>query len=145
MTRLYLFATLAGERVAIMAEEVEAVVSLSDISPVPGLGSHVAGLSALRSRVLTVLDIAMLLHGTSTAVEQRQLAIIAEIGGHSYALMVDGLSDICRASGGQQPLRGQLYPAWRLYARAMVEHEGRSWLLVSPSAFLGSGIADQAA
>ncbi|MGC4249921.1 MAG: chemotaxis protein CheW [Sphingobium sp.] len=145
MTQLYLFATLAGTRVAIAADEVEAVVRLTDISPVPGLGNHVAGLSALRSRVLTVLDIAALLHGIPTPADRRELAVIAQIDGHGYALMVDGLSDICVASGGELPLRGQLDLAWRPHARAVVEHDGLPWLLVSPSAFLENGVVEQAA
>ncbi|BAV65895.1 chemotaxis protein CheW [Sphingobium cloacae] len=145
MKQLYLFATLAGARVAIAADEMEAVVRLADIAPVPGLGAHVAGLSALRSRVLTVLDIAALIYGTPSSSERRPLAVIAEIGGHGYALMVEGVSDICRAPGGELPLRGQLDPAWRPYARAIVEHDGVPWLLVSPAALLENSAVDQAA
>ena len=63
MNQLYLFATLAGTRIAVETREVEAVVKLTDISPVPGMGAHVAGLSALRSRVLTVIDVAALIAG----------------------------------------------------------------------------------
>ncbi|HWV12729.1 MAG TPA: chemotaxis protein CheW, partial [Sphingobium sp.] len=44
MEQLYLLATLAGTRVAVAAHEVEAVVKLADISPVPGMLRHVAGL-----------------------------------------------------------------------------------------------------
>ncbi|HKY82111.1 MAG TPA: chemotaxis protein CheW, partial [Sphingobium sp.] len=55
MNRLYLFAMLAGTRIAVETREVEAVVKLTDISPVPSAGAHVAGLSALRSRVLTII------------------------------------------------------------------------------------------
>lgn len=145
MKQLHLFAILAGTRVAIAAEEVEAVVRLTDISPVPGLGARVAGLSALRSRVLTVIDVTALLYGTPAPAEKRELAIISDIGGHSYALMVDEVSDICRAPGGTLPLRGQLDSVWKPYARAVVEHEGLPWLLVSPSGFLEGGIMDQAA
>ena len=52
MERLFLFATLAGTRIAVETSEVEAVVRLNDVSPVPGMGAHIAGLSALRSRGL---------------------------------------------------------------------------------------------
>ena len=92
MEQLYLLATLAGARIAVDASEVEAVVKLTEISPVPGMGVHVAGLSALRSRVLTIIDVAALIHGRATPADQRDLAIIANISGHSYGLMVDGVS-----------------------------------------------------
>lgn len=145
MDQLYLFATLAGTRVAVETGEVEAVVRLTDVSPVPGMGAHIAGLSALRSRVLTIIDVAALIRGRATPVEQRGLAIIANISGHSYGLMVDGVTDICRVPEGALPLRGQLEPAWAPYARALVEHENHPWLLVSLAAFIEGGALAQAA
>lgn len=145
MDRLYLFATLAGTRIAVETGEVEAVVKLTDVSPVPGMGAHVAGLSALRSRVLTIIDVAALIHGAATPVDRRGLAIIADISGHSYGLMVDGVTDICRVPEGELPLRGQLDAAWAPYARAIVEHDGQPWLLVSLATFIEGGGLAQAA
>lgn len=145
MDQLYLLATLAGTRIAVETCEVEAVVRLAEISPVPGMGVHVAGLSALRSRVLTIIDVAALICGRRTPSEQRGLAIIANISGHSYGLMVDSVSDICRVPEGELPLRGQLDPAWAPFARAIVEHEGHPWLLVSLAAFIEGGGLAQAA
>ena len=145
MNRLYLFATLAGTRIAVETEEVEAVVKLTDISPVPGMGAHVAGLSALRSRVLTVIDVAALVRGVASPRAARQLAIIANISGHSYGLMIEAVSDICRVPEGALPLRGQMDAAWAPYARAIVEHDGQPWLLVSLAGFLEGGALAQAA
>ena len=145
MDNLYLFAILAGMRVAVEAGEVEAVVKLTDISPVPGMGAHVAGLSALRSRVLTIVDVAAIVHGQPTPPERRGLAVIADISGHSYGLMLDSVSDICRVPEGEVPLRGQLDPAWTAYASAIVEHDGHPWLLVSLSSFIEGASAAQAA
>jgi purine-binding chemotaxis protein CheW len=145
MDHLYLLATLAGTRIAVDAWEVEAVVRLTDISPVPGMGAHVAGLSALRSRVLTIIDVAAVIHGTPTPPERRGLAIIANISGHSYGLMVDSVSDISRVEDGELPLRGQIAPAWAPHARAVVEHDGHPWLLVSLAAFIEGGSTAQAA
>ena len=59
--------------------------------------------------------------------------------------MVDGVSDICRVTEGELPLRGQLDPAWTPYARALVEHDGSPWLLVSLSAFIEAGALANAA
>ncbi|MEJ7933153.1 chemotaxis protein CheW [Sphingobium sp. AN558] len=145
MHQLYLFATLAGVRVAVDASEVEAVVKLAEISPVPGMGAHVAGLSALRSRVLTIVDVAALILGTPTPPERRDLAIIANISGHSYGLMVDGVSDICHVAKGERPLQGQLDPVWAGYARAVVYHEGDPHLLISLAGFIDAGAVAQAA
>ena len=56
MNELLLVVTIAGERVALPAAAVESVVELDTLIPVPRAAPHVAGLSALRSRVLTVID-----------------------------------------------------------------------------------------
>ncbi|MDR7156037.1 purine-binding chemotaxis protein CheW [Sphingobium xenophagum] len=145
MNQLYLFATLAGTRIAVEASEVEAVVKLTEISPVPGMGPHVAGLAALRSRVLTIIDTAALIKGAASPSREGGLAIIANIAGHSYGLMVDGVSDICRVPQGELPLRGQLDRAWAPYARAIVEQDGNAWLLVSLGSFIDVGGQAQAA
>lgn len=145
MDQLYLLATLADTRVAVAAHEVEAVVKLAEISPVPGLPGHVAGLSTLRSRVLTIIDVPALIHGVSRPLDQQGLAIIADISGHSYGLMVDAVHDICQVPEGALPLRGQLDRAWALYARAIVEQDGHPHLLVSLASFIETGSLAQAA
>ena len=53
MNELLLVVTIAGERVALPASAVESVVELDTLISVPRAAAHVAGLSALRSRVLT--------------------------------------------------------------------------------------------
>ncbi|MDF0540896.1 chemotaxis protein CheW [Sphingobium sp. H39-3-25] len=136
MSQLYLFARVADTQIAVASGEVEAVVKLGDVSPVPGMPVHIAGLSALRSRVLTIIDIAALVHGTPTPASGRSLAIIADIAGHSYGLMVDAVTDICAVPDGELSLRGQLDPAWAPHARALVEGEEGLSLLVSLAGFI---------
>jgi purine-binding chemotaxis protein CheW len=145
MNQLYLLAILAGTRIAVRTQEIEAVVKLTEISPVPGMGAHVAGLSALRSRVLTVIDVAALIHGTATPADRRSLAIIANIAGHSYGMMVDAVSDICSVPEGELPLRGQLDAAWAAYACGIVESDEGPCLLVSLASFVDAGPTAQAA
>jgi purine-binding chemotaxis protein CheW len=136
MTQLYLLAKVAGTPIAVRTEEIEAVVKISEISPVPGMPLHIAGLSALRSRVLTMIDTAALVRGKQTPVDKRTLAIVADIAGHSYGLMVDSVSDICAAPDGELPLRGQLDPVWAPYVQAIVETDQGPSLLVSLAGFL---------
>lgn len=141
MSQLYLFATLAGSRIAVETDEIEAVVRLAEISPVPGMAVHVAGLSALRSRVLTIIDAAALIGGEATPADRRGLAIIANIGGHSYGIMVDGVSDICVVPEGALPVRGQIDRNWAPYARGIVENDQGPCLLVSLAGFVEGGAA----
>lgn len=136
MNQLYLFAILAGTRIAVRTDEIEAVVKLAEVSPVPGMGAHIAGLSALRSRVLTVIDVAALIHKRATPTDLRSLAIIANISGHSYGMMVDAVSDICAVPEGELPLRGQIDAAWAPYAQGLVESQDGPCLLVSLAGFV---------
>ena len=56
MTEMLLVIMLAGRRAALPAVQVNAVVELAEVTPVPRAARHVAGLAALRSRPLTVID-----------------------------------------------------------------------------------------
>src|SRR3546814_12688637 len=91
------------------------------------MGGHVAGLSALRSRVLTVIDAAALVRGLPTPAEKRGFAIIADISGHSYGLMVDAVHDICQVPEGELPLRGQLRSEERRVGKACVSTCRSRW------------------
>lgn len=136
MSELYLFARIGGTDVAIRTEQIEAVVKLTEISPVPRVPMHVAGLSALRSRVLTIIDTAALVWGHPASVVPGSFAIITDIIGHSYGMTVDSVSDIAPVFGGELPLCGQLDPAWRPFAYKMVENEHGPHLLISLSSFV---------
>jgi purine-binding chemotaxis protein CheW len=145
MSQLYLFARVAGTHIAVRSDEVEAVVKVTEISPVPGMPVHIAGLSALRSRVLTMIDVGALIHDAPSPSEKRSLAIIADISGHSYGLMVESVSDICAVPNGELPLRGQIDPAWAPYAHGIVENGSTPYLLVSLSGFIEIRALGQAA
>ncbi|MET0249411.1 MAG: chemotaxis protein CheW [Sphingobium sp.] len=145
MSQLYLFATLASTRIAVRSQEVEAVVKLADISPVPGMGAHIAGLSALRSRVLTIVDAAALIDGQATPADRRSLAIICNVAGHSYGMMVDAISDICPVAEGELPLRGRIGAAWAPYADGIVDYQGEPHLLVTLARFIEGAAVPHAA
>ena len=98
MSGHYVVACLAGEWVAFASDEIESVVEIGAIVPVPCAAPHVAGLAALRSRVLTVIDCsASVMPGTAT--EQPRDALVVVHCGHAYALLVDRVEDALEASG----------------------------------------------
>src|SRR3546814_17964397 len=110
MSQLYLFARIGGADVAVRTEGIEAVVKLTDISPVPGVPPHVAGLSALRSRVLPIIATAALVQGRHAEAQPDSYAIITTIHGHSHVMIVYSVSEITPVPGGVMGLRGQLFP-----------------------------------
>lgn len=135
---LFLFASIADAPIAIRASEIEAVVRLGDVVTIPLVSAHVRGLAALRSRVLTVIDMEARIFGQGNRAEHAKLAVVADIAAHSYGFLVDSVSDITRAPGGIQPIRGRIDPAWAAYATGLVERDGRSHLLLSLADFVAA-------
>ena len=100
MSELLLIVTIAGQRVALPADAVESVVELDTLIPVPRAAPHVAGLSALRSRVLTVIDCMRSLElGATDCADGIREAAVVELDGHHYALLVDLVEDVVEAAG----------------------------------------------
>ena len=56
MNQLLLIVNIAGQMVALRADDVQSVIELDSLIAVPRAPAHIAGLSALRSRLLTVID-----------------------------------------------------------------------------------------
>jgi purine-binding chemotaxis protein CheW len=137
MNELLLIVTIAGERVALPAAAVESVVELETLTPVPRAPDHVAGLSALRSRVLTVIDCmrSLELGDTDCADGIREAAVI-ELDSHHYALIVDQVEDVVEALSEPAPVRAAMEPGWDRVATGMVETEAGPLLLIDVTALI---------
>ena len=94
MTELFLIARLAGQWVAVAADQVESVVDIGDIVTVPCVERSVRGLAALRSRVVTVIDTNSALGFEASGTTPSKRAIITVHDGHYYAVTVDALDDV---------------------------------------------------
>lgn len=144
MADLLLVVTLAGKRIALPASKVEAVVELEGVTPAPCAATHVAGLSSLRSRVLTVIDgLAALDFGRAEPAVLTN-AIIIPFGGHPYALLVDGVEDVVEASAAPLAVGAPLGSGWDRVATGMVEADSELLLCVDPHLLI-AGPASQAA
>jgi chemotaxis signal transduction protein len=138
MTEMLLVIMLAGRRAALPAVEVNAVIELAEVTPVPRAAPHVAGLAALRSRPLTVIDCTAALGlGTSPVDRRGQRAVVVEHEGHLYGLLVDAADDIVAALDEPRPLGADPGPGWQSAALGRVETEAGAVLLLD----IGSLIA----
>ena len=132
---LYLIVRIDDETVALPATEIGSVVEIDQIAPVPRAPSHVAGLFALRSRVLTVIDTRAALDLGTIARSGAMTAIIVECDGHSYALLVDEVEDVIEA-GPPEPCPAMLRPSWRRAARGTIRRGQDAILLIDPAALV---------
>lgn len=130
-TDLYLFARVAGTAIAIATDDIEAVVRLGEIMPIARVAPYVRGLAALRSRVLTVVDFSTRITGVAASLGVRPLAIVAEVEGHNYALIIDDVDDVCPVSDALQPVHGRIDPQWEPYAKGMILHDDRLHLAIA--------------
>jgi purine-binding chemotaxis protein CheW len=148
MNELLLIVSIAGSRVALPAASVESVVELESLIPVPRAPSHLAGLSALRSRVLTVIDCQRSLELGTTDLNDGSLheAAVVELDGHHYALTVDAVEDVVEALSDPAPIRAAMGDGWERVSKGMVETEEGPLLLVDIAALLaGPGSEARAA
>lgn len=129
MPELFLLATILGQDVAIRSDHVESVVDIGTITPVARTSRAVRGLAALRSRVVTVIDTAIILDPDGPA-SDRHRAVVTQVDGHHYALLVDTLDDAHRFV--PRPLSAGLMPGagWAAIASGLIEREGRVVLIL---------------
>ena len=145
MNELLLIVTIAGSRVAFPAAKVESVVELDALSPVPRAAAHVAGLSALRSRVLTVIDCQRSLELGATDLSGLREAAVVEVDGHHYALTVDAVEDVVEALSEPQSLRAAMGAGWERVGLGLIETEEGPLLLVDIAALIAGPASDRAA
>lgn len=126
---LYLIAHIAGRAVAIESSQVESVVDIAAVVPVPRAVPQVLGLTALRSRVVTVIDskAALGLPSGGTAAGR---AVITGIDGQHYAVLVDSVEDV--ALFDLLPLSSGIVLGgrWGAAGCGTVEREGEAVLVI---------------
>jgi purine-binding chemotaxis protein CheW len=146
VNELLLIVTIAGQRVALPAAAVESVVELESLIPVPRAAPHVAGLSALRSRVLTVIDCVRSLElEPSQDADTILEAAVVELDGHHYALIVDVVEDVVEAQSDPSPMRAAMADGWERVSCGMVETEAGPLLLVDIAGIIAGAEARAAA
>lgn len=136
MNELYLIAGIAGERIALSSAHVESVVEIDAITAVPMVAPHIAGLAALRSRVLTIVDTLAALDLGQAERDEILQAVIVTVDGHLYGLLVDQVEDVVSLSDPPAPIRAVLSPGWARVTIGSVEIDGDALLLIDPAALV---------
>ncbi|HEX8526535.1 chemotaxis protein CheW [Allosphingosinicella sp.] len=145
MADLLLILRIGGERVAFPASDVESVIEIDEVTPVPGTAPHIAGLSALRSRVLTVIDGRVSLGLEHSTVRGGSEAVVVPSDGHLYAVLVDGVEDVVEASAPRVRAGLPLSGGWQRVLLGTVEAGGDLLLLVDPHALVAGPAMEAAA
>ncbi len=141
MDALKLIARIGDQQIAISADLVESVVEIDAITPVPLAAPHIAGLAALRSRVLTIIDTYAALEMGRSPRDGVLHAIVVTIDHHLYGLLVDEVVDVVEIPGDPDPLHAGLSRGWASAAMGIIEHDGQALLQVDPARIVAGPIA----
>jgi purine-binding chemotaxis protein CheW len=141
MTALYLIAHINGCRVAIESDRVESIVHVPDIVAVPKSDPSVAGLFALRSRVLTLIDSQYIVTGTPRQLHKGCLAVVAEIGGHHFGLAVDRVEDVVPISSDDIQTAIQPSDIWKSIISETASVDGQLVMILDPSKLVAGELA----
>ncbi|MEO1922865.1 MAG: chemotaxis protein CheW [Sphingomonadaceae bacterium] len=144
MNQLLLIVTIADREVGICAAEVNSVIALDGVTPVPRAPDYIPGLTALRSRALTVIDCARsmeLADPVDLSGPGERNAVVIEYDEHLYALLVDGVSDVMEARTQAAPIPGRLAPGWQRCGNGMIETDAGPVLVLDVGAVVGGPLA----
>ncbi len=130
MSGLYLLARIADEPVAIASDDVESVVKISDIVAAPQSHPSVAGVFALRSRVLTLVDCNYLVTGRRLELHPGSTAIIGQVCGHSYGFLVDGVDDVVSLEPENSGFDIVVSEPWQKFVRGFTVLEDQTVMIV---------------
>ena len=144
MESLYLVVTIAGQKVALDAERVSSVVEVDRVTPVPRVPGHIAGLFALRSRVLTVVDGQAALGYPPMPLDELLTGVILTVDGHGYALLVDDVADVVSAPA-PAPVSAVLGASWSRVAIGRITTPEGELLLVDPARLILCDLDDAVA
>ena len=140
MSDLLVMAQIAGRRCALNAHDVKSVIEIGTITPIPGTPDFIAGITALRSQALTVIDCRRALGFPSIEWATDHRAAVVSVSGHSYALIIDAIEDIAVAQSEPGKVPGGFGSEWNRVAHGMIETAiGPALLIDLPSLIAGPG------
>ena len=133
---LLVVAQIAGRACALSALDVKSVIEIGTVTPIPRAPAWIAGITALRSQALTVIDCRRAIGLADAAWPTDHRAVVVADGGHAYALLVDSIEDITTAASEAGQVPGGFGPEWSRIATGMVETMAGPALLVDLPALL---------
>jgi len=130
MTDLLVMARIAGRRCAFRADDVQSVIELRTITPVPHTPDYVEGMTALRSQTLTVIDARRAIGVDYHDPSRDDRAVVVSMAGFSYALLVDEIEDVTAGMAETSEIPGGFGEQWARVCRGMIETRTGPALLV---------------
>jgi purine-binding chemotaxis protein CheW len=146
MNNLLVMSQIAGRRCAFPASDVQSVIEIGTITLVPRTPIFIAGITAMRSQTLTVIDCRRAIGFDPDQFSLDHRAIVVNVAGYSYALRIDSIEDITTGVGEADDVPGGFGAEWSRVATGLVETRvGPALLLDLPSLIAGPEASAKAA
>ncbi|MHA7819370.1 MAG: chemotaxis protein CheW [Erythrobacter sp.] len=136
MNDLLVMAQIAGRRCAFRAHDVQSVIEIGAITPVPATPDFIAGITAMRSQALTVIDCRRAIGLDPDSWELDDRAIVVAVAGYSYALRIDSIEDITTGVAEPGTVPGGFGEEWSRVASGLIETRVGPALLIDLSALI---------
>ena len=138
MTDLLVMAQIAGRRCAFRAHDVQSVIEIGVVTPVPTAPAFIAGITAMRSQALTVIDCRCAIGFDPAQWSLDHRTIMATVAGYAYALRVDAIEDITTGVAAPEHVPGGFGTEWSRVANGLIETRvGPALLLDLPAVIAG--------
>ncbi len=117
--------TLDGELLALRVEDVQEVLEVQPLTPVPLAPEHVVGLLNLRGHVMTAVDLRAVLRFPRREQPAKHLVVV-RAHDHLVALVVDAIGDVVDLPGeAWRPAPDTLAPEHRPFVLGICQTEGK--------------------
>ncbi len=143
MSELLVMLRIGGRSAALPAVDVQSVIEVEEIHRVPRTPDYVVGLTAMRSRSLTVID-SRLAIGIDHSENTGERAVVIEVGGHMYAVLVDAVEDVAEARTEPCAVAGGFGDDWARVATGMVETSHGPTLVIDIEKLVAGPVAKAA-
>jgi purine-binding chemotaxis protein CheW len=134
---------LGGMLVGIALDRVQEINRLVEPTFVPLTEPYLRGVINLRGNLVTVVDLGLIVRGTSSATGQRARTVVVEIGEEVCGLVVDEVGDVVAVEeGAVEALPSHLPVEQRQWFHGLVQLPGELLLLLDVTAIGKLGTAD---
>ena len=141
MNELLVMSQIAGRRCAFRANDVQSVIEIGAITPVPRTPDFITGLTAMRSQALTVIDCRRAIGFDPASFATDHRAIVVTIAGYAYALRIDAIEDITSSVSEAKEVPGGFGPEWSRVATGLVETRAGPALLTDLGTIIGGQVS----
>lgn len=132
----YLLFEVGGGKYAVHISYVNEVVSVDNITFVPGYPEYVRGVIKLRDVTVPIIDFMSLLGKGLSQINKNNYCIIAQYDGHNYGITVNKVADI--ADFGEDNMEAfDNGSAASEFIKSTVNYNGETIMVLEPAKLLG--------